>query len=309
MRIERNIKKRTKKNNFQKTTALLLAMILCTATFYLGKVTVQGVAGNHVIYEVDWLTEESAKIKLSWSDTNETSKLMISGWSVEDQIITVYYQTGAKATEGFEQRTLMGNDIRFDQYILLRPAEQEVQKDEFTDLPEEKESLFSIRHLYYLGVLNGYTDETIRPEGKVTRAEFAKMLYLGAQFEPVEVKNQSFSDVALTHWASPYIYTLATKNIVNGKGKGIYDPSGTITIGEVLTILSRSFEVYSEVENYTDTLENHWSNEYFVDLVESGIIQRSDSFYKPYTPNRTATREECAILLSRILRSYYQVRQ
>lgn len=288
---------------------IVFIALFSSVTIHYSKVTLQGAATSHVIYELEWITDHSAKVELTWSDPTVKEKIMLSGWSVEGDVITVFYQTGAKVVDGFSQRTIMGSDINMGQYVVLRPADQEVQTREFVDLPDEGEGLWAIRHLYYLGVLNGYTDQTIRPEGKVTRAEFAKMLFLSANFSLTEELDQNFSDVPANHWASPYIYTLATKNIVNGKGKGLYDPTGTITIAEVLTILNRSFDIFSEAGSYSYELTDHWSNEYFMGMVESGIVTRSDSFYRPYTPDRSATRQECAILLSRILRSYHQVKQ
>ena len=50
-------------------------------------------------------------------------------------------------------------------------------------------------------VINGYEDGTFRPEGNVTKAEFAKMLCLA--FE-LDAKGKAFSDIN-AHWAQEYI--------------------------------------------------------------------------------------------------------
>lgn len=51
------------------------------------------------------------------------------------------------------------------------------------------------------GIINGYEDGSFRPEGNVTKAEFAKMLCVAFD---TDSKNRSFDDID-EHWAKDYI--------------------------------------------------------------------------------------------------------
>jgi hypothetical protein len=55
------------------------------------------------------------------------------------------------------------------------------------------------------GIFSGYPDGTFRPDGKVTRAEFAKVMVLSLELPFVKHISSSFVDLPNSHWAVPYI--------------------------------------------------------------------------------------------------------
>ncbi len=262
----------------------------------------------HVIYQVDWVSEEAGVVTLKWSDESVTTPIMIQSWSqnTEGDVI-IRYSSASTVPAGFSERRIDANNLKTPFNIVLLEARADADIPVFSDMPENEEASKAIQMLYDLGVLNGYADGTIKPSQSVSRAEFSKMLYMatGMTAEP----SSGFTDVAETHWAQEYIHTLAAKGIVQGKGQGRFDPNGTITIGELATILSRTFTLYGAGDNYPYGSNGHWSFEYFNQLVRQNVIQSTDIYYYPYQANRLATREECAILLSRILLEYHEVAQ
>lgn len=102
---------------------------------------------------------------------------------------------------------------------------------------------------------------------------------------------------------------LAAKGILKGKGEGLFDPNGQIKVGEVLAVLTRTFNLFEGDVVYPYTLKSHWSNEAFLTAVEDGILLPTDSFYQNYDPEVPATREQCAVLLSRVLENLHDVTQ
>jgi len=263
---------------------------------------------DHVIYGVEFVSDSSAYVTLRWSNNNITTPIMIVSWSVDkSNTVTVKYKQGSSIVGGFEKRLISGEGIHFPTVILLEEdlGQATTKQPIFSDLPQSSEGKLSISHLYDKGIINGYTDGTFKPSGQVSRAEFSKMLFLAGEMTYDLSSKTTFTDVASTHWAKDYILTLSSKKIVNGKGNNTFDPSGTITVGEVLAVLDRNFTLEDKAAVYPYTLVDHWSNPFFTSLVSKKIVLSSDSFYKPYTPNRPATRMECAIVLSRILRTYY----
>ncbi len=262
----------------------------------------------HVIYRVDWVSEEAGIVTLKWNHESVTTPIMIHSWSqnTEGDVI-IRYTSGLDAHLGLSERRIDVNNIKTPFNIILLEATADLDTPVFSDMPDEAEASKAIQMLYDLGVLNGYADGTIKPSQSVSRAEFSKMLYMATGM--TTELSAGFLDVPTTHWAQEYIHTLAAKGIVQGKGQDRFDPNGTITIGELVTILSRTFTLYSDGGNYPYGSNGHWSFEYFNQLVRQNVIQSTDIYYYPYQANRLATREECAILLSRILLEYHEVAQ
>ncbi len=76
----------------------------------------------------------------------------------------------------------------------------------FNDVPSNHWAFNSVTQMYQAGVLNGYPDGTFKPNNKVTRAEFAKILVTS-----LSVPDDSsygiirFRDVPANHWAKQYV--------------------------------------------------------------------------------------------------------
>lgn len=263
-------------------------------------------ATERVICDVEVITDNSARIQLKWSGDSTGANIRITTWRfIEDNTLVVYYDYGNSIPSGFDSRLISHETYTFPLRIHLQKAVDHTP--EFTDLNDSDPGYNAIMNLYYRGIINGYPDSTFLPENNVTRAEFSKMLLLTAKYAVDENVTSSFNDVSDSHWSRKYIMTLAQKEILKGKGEGLFDPEGQITIGEVLTVLSRTFDLYNSGSTYGYSLSEHWSNSYFVDAVEDGIVLSSDHFYRPYTPDKKATREDCARLLSRILENLHDV--
>lgn len=261
-------------------------------------------AAVRVVADVDILTDNSAKITLAWSDGSDSSDLMITGWTFSDTGLTVTYKTGA-GVSGFNVRTITHEVYEFPMKVYLQASVGQTQA--FTDLTGDSNAYLAILNLYARGIISGYPDGSFQATNAVTRAEFSKMLMTTAEYTSLDGSGIRFSDVEETHWAQGYIQTLANKGIVNGKGDGIFDPEGQIKVGEVLAVLTRTFDVYSEQDTYRYTLADHWSNTYYLQSVEEGIVLTGDSIYTNYDPEAAATRELCAVLLSRVLENLHDV--
>jgi hypothetical protein len=283
-------------------------LMTLSCILFVALMTLPANAAARVICQVTYTSDHSANVQLKWSDPSVKTPLMISSWKFEDsKTLTVYYKSGKEVLPGWDSRT-----ITHDTYMF--PMKLWVAADQATVLPLKDvstahKSYGAIMNLYHRGIISGYLDGNFKGNLTVTRAEFSKMLLLTANYTQVTTMKSTFKDLKDTHWARNYVMTLATKGILQGKGDQKFDPEGSITVGEVLTVLSRTFNTYQKVNGYGYTLGTHWSNLYFLDAVEKGMVIKGDSFYNPYTPNQKATREMIAVLLSRVLEQLYEVEQ
>jgi hypothetical protein len=100
----------------------------------------------------------------------------------------------------------------------------------------------AVTKLNAVGIMEGYPDGTFRPEGQITRAEFAKIAVLSLGLNDaaeVSKSNTIFTDVDAMHWAAGYINVAVDRGILKGYPDGSYKPSNPLTNAEAITILTR----------------------------------------------------------------------
>jgi len=92
-----------------------------------------------------------------------------------------------------------------------------------------------------LGLFNGYEDGTFKPEGDITRAEFAaivvRALNQDAQAASAANAASDFADVAEDHWAKGYINIVSKMGIVNGYGDGNFGPEDNVLFEQAVKML------------------------------------------------------------------------
>ena len=92
-----------------------------------------------------------------------------------------------------------------------------------------------------LGVINGYTDGSFKPDATITRAEAAKMIYTiwnGGNDDASAFEWKSvFNDVYSGHWAEGYINFCYTNGIINGKTATTFAPDDSVTGTELAKML------------------------------------------------------------------------
>ena len=109
-----------------------------------------------------------------------------------------------------------------------------------------------------LKIIGGYPDGSYKPEGNITRAEFAKMIcvLLNGGTTPATATNTTptFNDVrgnANAAWAEGFIEYCYAKGIVSGVGGGKFAPNGNVTATEAAKMLLVAMGYNATVENYT----------------------------------------------------------
>ena len=110
----------------------------------------------------------------------------------------------------------------------------------FTDQADIKVDSDVVDTLVSLGVVNGYDDGSFKPNGTVTRAEMAKMIYVlrtgNSDASAYNDDKTSFTDIG-THWARGYIKYCQSLNIIAGKSTTKFDPNGNVTAQEAAKML------------------------------------------------------------------------
>ena len=120
-----------------------------------------------------------------------------------------------------------------------------------------------------LGIVNGYTDGTFRPEKTLTRAEFTKLVVtmLGKGEDSLSYADYTyFPDVRSGHWAARYVnYAARVLTLVKGDGSGRFNPNAAITLREAVTILLRALGYNDEL------LGGRWPENYLNKAASLGL--------------------------------------
>ena len=102
----------------------------------------------------------------------------------------------------------------------------------FTD-SADIEATDAVDTLSALGVINGYEDGSFKPNGTVTRAEMAAMIYIVRNEGKTDASGYenlptSFTDIK-GHWAEGYIKHAQTMGIISGRNDKTFDPNAKVT--------------------------------------------------------------------------------
>ena len=110
----------------------------------------------------------------------------------------------------------------------------------FTD-DDKIENTKAVNTVTALGIINGYTDGSFRPENTVTRAEMAKMMFVlrtGSDDASYYAKDMTdtFADTAGT-WSNGYVKYCQAYGIVSGKSSTVFAPNAAVTTAEAAKML------------------------------------------------------------------------
>ena len=148
--------------------------------------------------------------------------------------------------------------------------------------------------------LIGFADGTVRPNGKITRAEVATIFFrlldddTRAKYWSSE---NNFSDVSADKWYNNAVSTLSRMGVIGGYADGTFRPDAPISRAEFAKIaVSFTQNNGSAVYNYfTDVKTTDWFAPYVTAAKDGGLIEGySDGSFKP--ESKITRAEACAIV-------------
>jgi len=156
----------------------------------------------------------------------------------------------------------------------------------------------SINYLHQKGLINGYEDNTFRPEASITRAEVTAVLTRWLKLPPGEAR--SYHDVSRKYWAYDAIMTASANGLVGGYKDNTFRPEKSITRAELTALLSRVFSRPGKPgSGFTDVKPGHWAYDAIISMQGQGLINGyDDGSFRPEAP---VTRAEFSAMLARII--------
>ncbi|MCY9665674.1 S-layer homology domain-containing protein [Paenibacillus alginolyticus] len=162
-----------------------------------------------------------------------------------------------------------------------------------------------------LHVIDGYENGTFQPDGKITRAEFAVMI-----FRVFDISGDMNHSLVLNdidrHWAKNEIEKLASAGVIAGYGDGTFQPDKTISREEMVVMLSRIVNLSKADKdtskgNFADMASaSSYAMNQIKDAAEAGIISgKNDGIFDP---QGNSTRAEALTIILNALNLDPQVK-
>ncbi|ERT64630.1 S-layer homology domain-containing protein [Peptoniphilus sp. BV3AC2] len=152
------------------------------------------------------------------------------------------------------------------------------------------------RHDAYI---SGYPDGTVRPDGKITRAEVSAIFARLTESSAPANYSPKFSDVLAYDWFCDSVMKLSKKDIIKGYPEGTFKPNKSITRAEFAVIASKYIKNPKAAdETFSDVPMNHWAKDAIAKVKAEGLISGyPDGTFKPDAP---ITRAEAVSIVNRM---------
>ena len=189
---------------------------------------------------------------------------------------------------------------RVCKYCGYEETVEETKRDEVDDITAILLPALQANTDDHYSYLIGYADGTVRPNGKITRAEvatiFFRLLDDDTRAKYWSSKND-FSDVSADKWYNNAVSTLSRMGVIGGYADGTFRPNAPISRAEFAKIaVSFTQNNGSAVYNYfTDVKTTDWFAPYVTAAKDAGLIEGySDGSFKP--ESKITRAEACAIV-------------
>ena len=151
-----------------------------------------------------------------------------------------------------------------------------------------------------LGIVDGYSDGSFRPDGSLTRGAAAKIicnLILGpTTASALSATTAPFKDVPTTNVFAGFITYCAQQGIISGYADGTFRPTGTLTGNAFMKMLLGALGYDSSIERYTGS---NWQVNVTKQAMGIGLDDGNDDF----VGSKAVTRQEAALYACNMLQA------
>lgn len=280
-----------------------------TGNYASVQVGMRSLTGAEVSYKINGTSDTmKSTVDMYYKVTPAAGKLVIQNDSGGILALTRLKVTSAAAASTDDPGVVPQTTPEAIRYAMA--LMRGIDVPQFTDVAEDAWYHDYVYDLVYRGVVNGMTATTYEPEGKLTRAQFVKLLACSlADAETLKTYEgkHPFKD-SEGHWAETYIAWAKDKGIVEGVSATEFDPEAPITREQMATIFGRYAlkqgivlpKDAAPAESFPDADKISEYAREFVELMRiAGILNGYED--GTFRPQGNATRAEAAKLFSLFL--------
>lgn len=180
----------------------------------------------------------------------------------------------------------------------------------FSDITSDHWAYEAVMVMASKGILNGYDDNTFRPEVEITRGEFATIMVKAMGLSVNKYANSSFIDMSNDHWAVPYVEV--AQNYLTGyqTSSGVKFKPDDAAVREdmaVAIVIAKSLEVNDADKDYLNSYIDESQvaaglQKYVGAAIRNGLMIGSVvDGQKVFNPLGKLTRAEAAVLLMNLV--------
>ncbi|MDR6879824.1 glycosyl hydrolase family 18 protein [Bacillus sp. 3255] len=196
----------------------------------------------------------------------------------------------------------------------------DVQLKPFTDVTDQDWFRNEVYSLSAIGIIDGYSDLTYKPDGQLTREAFIKLLVTAEQVgvDSSGVGTAPIPDVEKGRWSYPFVTAAFERKWIDFlvNEHGLFNPEKVITREEVATIVGKSLLDRLPQEARDRWMAQGWQDEQgkrqFIDgpaftetlrgyayyAVNQGVMEGDETGFHP---QQSLTRKEAAAIVYRLI--------
>lgn len=200
----------------------------------------------------------------------------------------------------------------------------DVQLKPFTDVANQDWFQNEVFSLSAIGIIDGYADFTYKPDGKLTREAFIKLLVTAEQVNLTssgaggQAQANALSDVDKGRWSYPYVASALERKWIDFlvDEQGMFGPEKVITREEVAVVVGKSLLARLPQEAQTQWAAQGWQDErvkrkladdqafseplrtYAYYAVNQGVMEGDETGFHP---QQQLTRKEAAAIVYRLI--------
>ncbi len=167
-----------------------------------------------------------------------------------------------------------------------------------------------INYLLGKGIITGMTDTEFKPQDKITRAQFAKLLAAALELEADKGTVLSFQDVPAGAWYRDVVAAAVDKGLISGYSDRIFAPHENITREQMAVCMARALQMKEAaaadeqvINKFRDQGDiSPWARQGIALCVSRGIVSGVSTDI--FAPRLSATRAEAAVMIWRL---YHQL--
>lgn len=158
-------------------------------------------------------------------------------------------------------------------------------------------------------LVNGFTDQTFKPENNITRAEFTALLTKALTLSS-PASGRTYSDISSTDWYADAVGAASSAGLISGYADGTFKPEQYITREEAAVLMLKAIAIAgkntdhrydSALDDFQDSGDiSDWAKDALALLVEEGIISGVSN--TKLSPDTNTTRAQAAVILARVLK-------
>ena len=235
---------------------------------------------------------ESHKDLLAKGEAYKVDSPKIKGYKLKDK--------GDAVIEG----TMPGRNLTIEVVYIKKSTGGGSGTIDSPNKPTKKAPALTLNTDDHFAFINGYPDGSVQPEGNVTRAETAAILYriMGDACQSYyKTNSSSYSDVARGDWYNTYVATLENAGvIVDTRTNGKFRPNDAITRAELASMIAQFAGLESaSAAKFNDVGSRYWAAEEIAIAAKMGWINGYPD--GSFRPDRNVTRAELMAMVNRAL--------